>query len=93
MFGGDKAWENVARTAGTDAASPRHWQPPHLQQTHCHRGACQSPLASLPRRHAAVCPNCAHREAYFKEVQTRSADEPATIFYRCCNCKHQWKEG
>jgi len=27
--------------------------------------------------------------------QTRSADEPATIFYKCMNqkCEHQWKEG
>ena len=42
----------------------------------------------------ATCPKCNHHEAFFREVQTRSADEPATIFYLCCNnaCQHQWKE-
>jgi DNA-directed RNA polymerase subunit M/transcription elongation factor TFIIS len=27
-------------------------------------------------------------------IQTRSADEPSSIFYRCQNskCKHQWQE-
>lgn len=42
----------------------------------------------------ASCPKCTHGEAYFFEMQTRSADEPATTFYRCANaeCAHQWKE-
>ncbi|GAU13606.1 hypothetical protein TSUD_347100 [Trifolium subterraneum] len=31
------------------------------------------------------CPNCRHGKAAYKEVQTRSADEPATIFYACLN--------
>lgn len=41
------------------------------------------------------CPRCSHPKAYFKEMQTRSADEPATIFYKCENkkCGHQWNEG
>jgi DNA-directed RNA polymerase III subunit RPC11 len=39
------------------------------------------------------CPNCSHHEAYFREIQTRSADEPATIFYRCTSCAKTWKEG
>lgn len=56
VFGGEKAWENVARTAAT-------------------------------------CEACGHQEAYFKEFQTRSADEPATLFYRCVKCKQYWKEG
>ena len=42
------------------------------------------------------CPNraidCRSQRAYFKEIQIRSADEPATIFYRCCECAFQWKE-
>ena len=42
----------------------------------------------------ATCPKCGHKKAFFREVQTRSADEPATIFYRCENhaCANQWKE-
>eukprot|EP00879_Flechtneria_rotunda_P007724 GHRR01008097.1.p1 GENE.GHRR01008097.1~~GHRR01008097.1.p1 ORF type:complete len:110 (+),score=19.69 GHRR01008097.1:640-969(+) len=40
-----------------------------------------------------TCPSCSAGQAYFMEVQTRSADEPATIFYKCVACGHRWKEG
>lgn len=40
----------------------------------------------------APCPKCAHGKAYFFQMQTRSADEPMTVFYRCESCAHQWKE-
>ncbi|NHI91591.1 MAG: transcription factor S [Candidatus Lokiarchaeota archaeon] len=39
-----------------------------------------------------ICPKCKNREAYYWSVQTRSADEPATIFYRCTKCKHTWRD-
>ncbi|EEC01389.1 RNA polymerase III, partial [Ixodes scapularis] len=40
------------------------------------------------------CPKCGHERAYFMQIQTRSADEPMTTFYKCCNqlCGHQWRE-
>ncbi|KAL7294819.1 hypothetical protein TKK_0011748 [Trichogramma kaykai] len=40
------------------------------------------------------CPKCAHPRAYFMQIQTRSADEPMTTFYRCCNpqCCHNWRD-
>jgi DNA-directed RNA polymerase III subunit RPC11 len=38
------------------------------------------------------CPKCEHDEAYFMQVQIRSADEPSTNFYRCVSCAHNWKE-
>eukprot|EP00118_Oscarella_pearsei_P026498 m.802 g.802 ORF g.802 m.802 type:complete len:109 (+) comp4901_c0_seq2:18-344(+) len=40
------------------------------------------------------CPKCNHQRAYFMQMQTRSADEPMTTFYKCCNpdCNHRWKE-
>ncbi|KAH3756222.1 DNA-directed RNA polymerase III subunit RPC11 [Pelomyxa schiedti] len=37
-----------------------------------------------------TCERCGHREANCWEMQTRSADEPATIYYRCKKCAHQW---
>ena len=40
----------------------------------------------------AVCPHCDHRRAYYMQLQTRSADEPMTVFYRCVQCKKRWKE-
>eukprot|EP00892_Ulva_mutabilis_P000818 jgi/Ulvmu1/10737/UM068_0025.1 len=38
------------------------------------------------------CGNCEHNEAYFLEIQIRSADEPATIFYRCTHCAARWRD-
>ena len=40
------------------------------------------------------CPKCAHPRAFFMQVQTRSADEPMTVFYKCCapDCGFRWKE-
>jgi DNA-directed RNA polymerase subunit M len=38
------------------------------------------------------CPNCKSDEAYFWVLQTRSADEPATRFYRCIKCGKVWRE-
>ncbi|KAE9397837.1 hypothetical protein BT96DRAFT_966112 [Gymnopus androsaceus JB14] len=37
------------------------------------------------------CPKCGHLEAYSKAIQTRSADEGSTVFYRCASCMHDWK--
>lgn len=41
-----------------------------------------------------TCPRCEHGRAYFMQIQIRSADEPSSIFYKCCNndCSHQWRE-
>lgn len=41
----------------------------------------------------AKCEKCGHNEAFFNEIQIRSADEPATLFYCCCKCKYRWREG
>lgn len=40
------------------------------------------------------CPKCEHPRAYFMQLQTRSADEPMTTFYKCCNaqCGHRWRD-
>lgn len=43
-------------------------------------------------RTMAVCPQCSHKEAYFLQMQLRSADEPMTIFYKCVSCSHQWND-
>lgn len=41
------------------------------------------------------CPKCDNKKAFFMQIQTRSADEPMTTFYKCTNwdCQHKWKEG
>ena len=37
------------------------------------------------------CEKCGHNLAYFWTVQTRSADEPETVFYKCTKCNYTWR--
>jgi len=46
--------------------------------------------ATLPKTNI-LCPKCGHTEAYYVIRQTRAADEPETVFYRCCKCNHNWR--
>ena len=55
------------------------------------RGGGEAAWANVDQTDA-VCPNCPHRRAYYMQFQTRSADEPMTVFYRCVQCKKRWKE-
>ncbi|KAM6501974.1 hypothetical protein JOM56_001951 [Amanita muscaria] len=43
-------------------------------------------------RTQASCDTCNFNQAYFYQLQIRSADEPMTTFYRCVKCAHQWRE-
>lgn len=40
-----------------------------------------------------TCGKCKKKECTFYEMFTRSGDEPATIFVRCINCGHSWRQG
>ena len=42
----------------------------------------------------AVCEKCRNPEAYYMQIQIRSADEPMTTFYRCTDhrCGNQWQD-
>ena len=35
---------------------------------------------------------CGGKEAYYWLIQTRSADEPPTQFFKCVKCKHTWRD-
>ncbi|KAF2072476.1 hypothetical protein CYY_006208 [Polysphondylium violaceum] len=37
------------------------------------------------------CGKCKQRKCTYRQLQTRSADEPATTFVTCINCNHRWK--
>lgn len=39
-----------------------------------------------------ICPKCSNKEAVWWMQQTRSSDEPPTLFFRCTKCRHSWRE-
>lgn len=40
-----------------------------------------------------ICSKCKSKKTYQFSLQTRSCDEPATIFLTCATCGHRWKIG
>lgn len=39
------------------------------------------------------CQRCKNNECSYMELQTRSCDEPATLFIQCLTCGHRWRMG
>eukprot|EP00056_Hartaetosiga_gracilis_P022617 m.31883 g.31883 ORF g.31883 m.31883 type:complete len:254 (-) comp9739_c0_seq1:568-1329(-) len=39
-----------------------------------------------------TCGKCGSKECQYKEMQTRSADEPMTVFATCCKCGFRWRQ-
>ena len=39
-----------------------------------------------------ICSRCKKNDTIYKEQQTRSADEPATVFITCRNCGKKWTQ-
>lgn len=50
--------------------------------------AADTPLAATTRLHR--CGKCGTADASYREEQTRSADEPMTLFLTCRKCGHAW---
>eukprot|EP00271_Cylindrocystis_brebissonii_P002541 TRINITY_DN1322_c0_g1_i2.p1 TRINITY_DN1322_c0_g1~~TRINITY_DN1322_c0_g1_i2.p1 ORF type:complete len:111 (-),score=20.45 TRINITY_DN1322_c0_g1_i2:436-768(-) len=46
-------------------------------------------------RTEVTCGKCGNGEAFWMQIQIRSADEPMTLFYKCTRqaCSYQWREG
>ncbi len=38
-----------------------------------------------------MCPKCENNQAYWWMQQTRAADEPPTLFYKCKKCGYSWR--
>jgi len=47
-------------------------------------------IEELPKTRI-ICPKCEHGEAFWWMQQTRAADEPPTLFYKCAKCGYGWR--
>ncbi len=47
-------------------------------------------VSELPKT-KIICPECENGEANWWMQQTRAADEPPTIFYKCTKCGYSWR--
>jgi DNA-directed RNA polymerase subunit M len=54
-------------------------------------GGAVGRIETMPTTHVE-CPQCRNKEAEWWLVQTSSAGEPSTQFYRCTRCGHTWRE-
>ena len=43
-------------------------------------------------KNGVECLKCKSKNTTHYELQTRSADEPMTVYYTCCDCEHRWKD-
>ena len=69
---------------------PTHWKDLKDQQLRREQRILEGNLAMATDRFR--CSQCQKKMCSYYELQTRSADEPMTIFIRCLNCGKQWKQ-
>ncbi|MCS7116768.1 MAG: transcription factor S [Nitrososphaerota archaeon] len=51
----------------------------------------EAKLQTMPTT-TAECPECKNTTAYWWMLQTRSADEAPTQFFRCTRCGYTWRQ-
>lgn len=69
---------------------------PELWEKHFEQAArrqLQKTIMSSSDGHdgAFTCGKCKSKKTQYVELQTRSADEPATVYVFCSNCSNRWK--
>ena len=69
---------------------PSHWKELKDQQFRRDKRILEGNLAMATDRFR--CSRCQKKMCTYYELQTRSADEPMTIFISCVNCGKQWKQ-
>lgn len=55
------------------------------------KNTTEEKLNNLPTINWRKCRTCGNREYFFYQLQTRSADEPMTIFYICKGCTKTYR--
>ena len=70
--------------------NPAHWKDLKDQQFRREQRILEGNLAMATDRFR--CSRCQKKLCSYYELQTRSADEPMTIFISCLNCGKRWKQ-
>jgi DNA-directed RNA polymerase subunit M/transcription elongation factor TFIIS len=68
---------------------PEKWQAILEKEVALNQSAYEDTQTSMAKD--ITCSKCKKNRISFYELQTRSADEPMTCFYRCMSCGHRWK--
>ncbi len=83
---GKEAEQEIWSKYGHDDIAYRAKVDEHMQGGYAARWEKHAPRHALAVSDLFTCPRCASRACTFREIQTRSADESATIFVKCTKC-------
>ena len=69
---------------------PEHWQEV-IERRQLHQDFLYK---KMPESFSTfyTCGRCKKKKVSYYQMQTRSADEPMTVFYRCVECGHKWRK-
>ncbi len=70
--------------------NPEHWK--DMIERKMKRDAAKYSTHVEAMTDMFVCKKCKSRRCTYYELQTRSADEPSTIFISCVDCGKHWKQ-
>jgi DNA-directed RNA polymerase subunit M/transcription elongation factor TFIIS len=76
--------------------SPRELYPEHWQELADEQLKRETTMLEGPSQEEGSdmfkCRRCGKSKTRYWEMQTRSADEPMTVFIRCLNCGKEWRQ-
>jgi DNA-directed RNA polymerase subunit M/transcription elongation factor TFIIS len=74
-----------------EAMFPEHWN--HITRKNEERDQYEINAKPVAMTDQFKCERCKSRECSYMELQTRSCDEPASIFVTCHGCGNKWRIG
>jgi transcription elongation factor S-II len=88
LCSGDILPQNVAFMTHQEI-QPDKWNPLIEKKTKRDASKCDKKVGASTAMF--TCSRCKSKNCTYYEMQTRSADEPATIFITCLNCDKHWR--